>query len=634
MTGTASKAQPGGAAPERSDIPAHYKWDLDRIFPDWSSWQAEFNAVELALPGLRSRQGTLARSSHDLLTTIEALLDVRRRLEIVHVYAALRSDEDTRIGEHTARRGRAGTLTIQYREATSWFEPELLSLPAEQLAEYRRQEPRLALYDQLIRQIEQNRPHTLSPDKEELLAAAGHLARGPGQVFSAFNNADLRFPVVEDEEGARIELTKARYSRLIRSPVRRVRRRAFQAFMDAYRAFKNTMAANLDAHVRGHAFYARTRGYADALEAALAPQAIPVSVYHDLLASTGAHLAAAHRFTSLKKRVLAVDPLREYDLYTPLFPKVELRYSYEQAQALLRDALAPLGVEYLRIVEEGFAQRWIDVHENRGKRSGAYSSGAFDTSPYILLNWSDQLHDTFTLAHEMGHSVHTYLSARQQPYVYADYPIFTAEVASTCNEILLMNHLLGLTTERLPRLHLLDYYLTQINQTVFRQVMFADFEYQAHRLAEEGETLTADLMEQVYTELLTRYWGPDVDFDPQRSPASWLRIPHFYYRYYVFQYATAYAAAVRFARALAAGDRRARQRYLAFLGSGSSRFPLTTLQKAGVDLTTPGPLEDVFALFSELLEEIESLLASPRSGPEQEGDGGRVDAKQEQGGSG
>lgn len=595
-------------APERSEIPAEYKWKLERIFPDWEAWERRFDEVEAALPEVAARAGSLAQSGAALLAAIEAIHTVQRRLEVVLVYASMKSDEDTRIGENTARRGRAGSLAVRFSEAIAWFEPELLAIPSQRLEEIR-QEEHLGRYAHFLDDILRARAHTLSPALEAMLAAAGNLTRGAGQIYSALSDADLTFPAIADAEGQQVALTKARYSRFIKSPDRRVRRDAFVAFQDSYAAVRNTMAAALDANVKNHVFYAEARGFAGTLEAALHPSAVPPEVYHTLLATVDARKSVIHRYTALKRRVLGLDPLEEFDLQVPLFLDAEFTFSYEEAQQILLDAFAPLGDEYVAIVREGYADGWIDVHENRGKRSGAYSGGAYDTQPYILLNWSDQLGDTFTLAHEMGHSVHSYLAHRQQPYVYGDYPIFTAEVASTCNEMLLMHHLLERTQDRRRRLYLLDYYLNQINGTVFRQTMFADFEYAIHRAGEQRETLTADWLDELYQETLVRYWGSQVQWDAERSGLSWTRVPHFYYNYYVYQYATAYAAAAALSAAILGGGTAERERYLNVLRSGNSRYPVDTLRAGGVDMTTDQPVNDVVALFASLLAEIEQLLA-------------------------
>jgi len=600
----------GGAAVERAEIPDPFKWDLDRIFPDWEAWEQAFAEIEAALPDLAARQGTLGDRPGELLAGVEAVLNVQRKLEVVRVYASMKSDEDTRIGENVGRRGRAQGLGVKFGEAVSWFEPEFLALDPATVARFTEEEPGLKLYDHFFDDLQRSRGHTLPPEQEALLAAAGTMALGAWQVFSALNNADLKFPVIKDEQGQEVELTKARYIRFLKSPDRSVRREAFRAFQDTYGAVINTLAANLDANVKNHVFYARARKHAGPLDAALHRNAVPTAVFHSLLETTEANLATVHRFTELKKRVLGLDPLREYDLVVSLFPGAQFKFEYEEAQELLLEALAPLGEEYLDIVREGYRSRWIDVHENVGKRSGAYSNGVYDTSPYILLNWSDRLRDTFTLAHEMGHSVHSYLTSASQPYVYGSYPIFTAEVASTCNEMLLMHHLLERASDRDRRLFLLDHYLSQINDTVVRQVMFAGFENRIHLAGKEGETLTADLLGDMYQEVLRKYWGPAVEFDPERSKIGWSRVPHFYYNYYVYQYATAYAAAAVLSRRVLAGDAEARQRYLGLLRSGDSRYPVETLQVTGVDLSTPEPVTEVFATFGALIDEVEELLAT------------------------
>ncbi len=608
--------RPGAAAVERREVPRRYLWDTGRLFADWDAWEREFGQVERLLPDLGRLRGTLGRSGADLLRAVEAVLAVRRRLEVLYLYASLRSDEDTRDGGGTARRGRIGTLLVAFSETTSWFDPELLALPpgtAEALVE---QEPGLRPYRHFLDEVQRMREHTLDQEREALLAASRNVTRGAGQIFNALNNADLRFPGIEDEEGRRVELTKARYARYLKSRDRRVRRDAFEAYLDTYGGVINTMAATLDANLKNHVYLARARRYSDTLEAALHPDAIPTEVFEALILTTERNLPTVHRYTALKQRVLGVDPLREHDLYVPLFTEQEAEHDYEEACELLLAGLAPLGDEYLEVVARAVRERWIDVHENLGKRSGAYSNSVYGHAPYILMNWSGQLRDVFTLAHEMGHAMHSHLAGARQPYVYADYPIFTAEVASTCNEMLLMDHLLRRASDPGRKLFLLDHYLGQINDTVFRQTMFASFERRIHELSEAGETLTAERLDALYLEILQRYWGPLVRFDTVRSSRTWSRIPHFYYNYYVYQYATAYAAAAVLSRRILAGEDGARERYLGFLGSGSSDYPIPTLRRAGVDMTGAEPVQAVADLFGELLDEVERTLAA---GPAKEG---------------
>ncbi len=594
---------------ERSDVPDHFKWDLSRIFADWDAWETAFSTLEISLDGLAAQRGVMGKSGTDMLRVIETLLDVRRRLEVVRVYAAMRSDEDTRVGANAERRGRASALGVKVNEAMSWFEPELLAVGDEDLSRFVAEDEGLRLYEHFLDDVRRSRPHTLDEAREELLAAAGAMARGAASVFNALDNADLVFPTIRDESGREVELTKARYNKFVRSSDRRVRKDAYTALGETYGRVRNTMAANLDANVSNHAFYARARNHDGALEAALHNNAVPVDVFHSLVSTVNANLPRLHRYTALKRRVLDVKTLREYDLNAPLFPEGEFSFSYEDSCDLLLKALVPLGDDYVETARTGIADRWIDVQENAGKRSGAYSSGVYDTPPYILLNWSGQLRDTFTLAHEMGHSLHSWHATRNQPYVYGDYPIFTAEVASTFNELLLTDHLLKVTDDRARRLFLLDVYLDQINGTVFRQTMFAEFEHAAHRMVEDGGSLTADKLDEMFLESLQRYWGPDVKLHDIFSARTWCRIPHFYYNYYVYQYATAFAASVALSRRVLAGGEAERDDYLGFQRSGSSRYPVETLQRAGVDMTTPEPVSAVFDLFDELLDEVEVLLA-------------------------
>lgn len=598
----------GGAPVERAAIDDCYKWKLEKVFPDWESWGTCLAEVEAALPAIADLQGTLAAGPAELLHAVRTIHDSQRKLEKAVVFAGMRSDEDTRIGENTARKGRASSLAVRFAEASSWFESEVLALEPARLKEAFAAEPDLRIYRHFFDDIQRARAHTLPAEQESLLASAGMVTRGAGQIFNAFDNADLQFKTIADEDGRPVALTKARYYKFLKSRDRRVRQEAFEAFLDGYGAMQNTMAATMDANVKNHVFMAEARRHPGTLEAALHPDAVPPEVFHALVGTISDNIRTVHRYTELKKRILRLDPLREHDLAVPLFPQGEFKFTFDEACPLLLEALAPLGEQYVATVREGIEGGWIDVHENAGKRGGGYSNGVYDTPPYILLNWADQLGDTFTLAHEIGHSLHSWLAIRSQPYVYGNYPIFTAEVASTFNELLLMDHLLKTTTDRDRKLYLLDYQLSQINNTVFRQTMFAEFEHAVHRLGEQGETLTVGTLGEQYAQLLRKYWGPLVEFDPVRSPLTWMRIPHFYYNYYVYQYATAFAAAVALSRRVLGGGPQQREQYLDILRSGCSRYPVPTVQLGGVDMATGGPLADVIALFGTLIDEVETLL--------------------------
>ncbi len=601
-------ANSAGELVERSEIDDKYQWRLDLIFPDWESWEQAFAKLEADLPGLAARQGSLTQSGSALLETIEKMHIAQRLLEKTFVYAGMKSDEDVRIDKNTARKGRISSLAVGFSEAVSWFESELLEIEPERLAELLQEEPGLAVYEHFIHNIQRAREHTLPAQQEALLAGAGLMARGASNVFNAFDNADLDLGAIEDADGNLVKLTKSRYYELLKGSDRRVRKDAFEAFLGAYGRLKNTLAANMDANVKNHVFFARSRGYEGTLEASLHPDAVPPMVFHSLVETISNNFETLHRYTSLKKRVLQLDDLREYDLAVGLFPEGEFKFDYDEACRVVVEAFAPLGADYVREVEKGIAGGWIDVHETAGKRSGGYSNGVYDTQPYILLNWGRQLGDTFTFAHELGHSMHSWLAVKNQPFVYGSYPIFTAEVASTFNELLLMDHLLKSSEEKQRKLFLLDHHLTQINNTVFRQTMFAEFEHRIHLMGEEGKTLTADSLGKLYQEILTRYWGPEVGFNPDLSPLTWSRIPHFFYNYYVYQYATAYSAAVALSRKVLSGNENDREQYLDILRSGCSRYPVETVGLGGVDLATSGPMEDVIKLFGSLLDQVESLL--------------------------
>ena len=599
----------GNAEPvERADIPDRYKWKLEKIFPDWDAWDAACAEVEQALPALANLQGTLAHSGPGLLKALTQIHTARRVLEKALVFAGMKSDEDTRVSENIARRGRVSSLAVNFSEAVSWYDAELLAAGPERLVELTEEEPELELFAHHFDDIMRARDHTLPAEQEALMAASGLMARGASQVFNAFDNADLVFPPINDENGESTALTKGRYSKFLKSGDRRVREDAYTTFLDAYGGMRNTLAANMDANVKNHLFYAKARRHPGCLEAALHPDGVPPAVFHSLLETVDTHQRTIHRYTELKKKVLGLDPLQEYDLAMPLFPGGEFKFDYDEACGVLLEAFAPLGGDYVDTVRSGIDEGWIDVHESLGKRSGGYSNGVYDTPPYILLNWADQLGDTFTLAHELGHSMHSWLAARHQPYVYGDYPIFTAEVASTFNELLLMHHLLEQNQDKQRLLYLLDYHLAQINNTVFRQTMFAEFEHRIHLEGEAGETLTADGLGELYEEMLAKYWGPAATFDPERSHLTWCRIPHFFYNFYVYQYATAYAAAVALSRRVLAGGETEREQYLDILRSGSSRYPVETIALGGVDLSTAKPMEDVVDLFGSLIDRLESLL--------------------------
>jgi oligoendopeptidase F len=506
---------------------------------------------------------------------------------------------------------RATSLSVRVGEAFSFADPELLALPDGRLEALAREAPALSAYAHALDDVVRNKPYTRPEGEERLLAIAADFGATPSTVFGMFNNADLRFGVVTDDEGRDVELTHARYAALQRSPKREVRESAWRTLLGAYRRYENTLAANLAGGVKRHLFVARARGYPSCLAAALGRNNVPTEVYRSLVSTVSGAIAPLHRYMEMRRRVLGVERFEAWDLGAPLLPETARRIPFDEAVTTVREGLVPLGGEYLAAYDEGIAGGWIDVYESQGKRSGAYSWGGYSTKPYLLLNYNDTRDDLFTLAHEMGHSIHSLFTRRAQPYVYGHYAIFVAEVASTMNEALLVERLLARAESAEQEASLLNHYLDQIRGTFFVQTMFADFELRIHEMAEAGEALTAASLGALFRETYARYHGPALALDPLLS-IGWARIPHFYYDFYVFQYATSYAAATALAARVLADGESIVARYLDLLRAGGSDYPVALLARAGVDLTTPGPVLDTIARFSALLDRLEALLPSHR----------------------
>ncbi|KRL38836.1 oligoendopeptidase F [Liquorilactobacillus uvarum] len=590
--------------PLREEVPLKLSWDLTLIFKTDEEFEKELKNIAAMIPDVERRQGTLSKNAAVFLEALETILQLERRMEKVFVYANLKNDQDTGNKHYQGMITRARQLYARVGAGISWFEPELLELSARKLEQYFEQNERLSAYKHLIGKITAQREHFLSAKEEELLAGAADIFATSENIFGVLNNSDLKFPEVQDAKNNLVQLSHGNYGRLLESPQRDVRQGAFKGMYQVYRQFQNTFALSLSSHVHTHNYLAQKRHYPDARSAALTRNNIPVSVYKTLVERVNYHLSLLHRYVSLRKKVLKIDEVHMYDLYTPITKIPGKTYAYKDAQDIVLKALNVLGSNYTARVKEAFESRWIDVVENKGKRSGAYSSGMYDTAPYILLNWQNNLESLFTLIHEMGHSMHTYASKASQEYQYSDYSIFVAEIASTTNENLLTQYLLEHTEDPHIKAYILNHYLDGFKGTVFRQTQFAEFEQWIHEQDAAQKPITAKEMNDFYGELNKHYYGPDIFNDPEIA-YEWERIPHFYYDFYVYQYATGFAAASALAqKILSEGPKD----YLRFLNAGSSDYPIEIVKKAGVDMTQPSYLDSAFDLFEKRLNELEKLI--------------------------
>ncbi|HET7629732.1 MAG TPA: oligoendopeptidase F [Bacillales bacterium] len=593
--------------PKRSEIAVEDKWNLEAIFETDEAWEKEFAEVKGLLPGIAKYQGKLGKSAATLYEVLQLQDEISRRLGQLYTYAHMRSDEDTANAFYQDMNDRVASFAARVSSALSFIVPEILAMEESKLDEFLNEDERLRLYAFALEQINKKRKHILPAEQEAILAQASEVTDNPSNTFGMLNNADLEFPSIKDENGEEVDVTHGRYIRFLESDDRRVRKDAFQAMYDTYGHYKNTFASTLSGAVKSHNFYASVRNYESARQAALDANHIPEKVYDNLISTVHKHLHLLHRYARLRKNVLQLDELHMYDLYTPLVKDVEMKYSFDEAKEMVLRGLKPMGEDYLQVIREGYKNRWIDVYENKGKRSGAYSSGSYSTMPYILLNWQNNVNSMFTLAHELGHSAHSYYTRRHQPYPYGNYSIFVAEVASTCNESLLNHYLLETLEDKKKRLYLLNHMLEGFRGTLYRQTMFAEFEQMIHEKAAAGESLTADKMTRLYYELNVKYFGEDVHVDDDIG-LEWARIPHFYLNYYVYQYATGFSAAASLSKQILQEGEPAVNRYLEFLKAGSSDYPIEVLKKAGVDMTTPQPIEDALSVFADVLEEMEQLL--------------------------
>lgn len=595
------------ALPTRDQIPEELTWKLEDIFATDEEWEEERQKTEELIPEFQKYQGKLEHSADQLFGLLTLQDQISDRLSRLYTYAHMRYDQDTTNSFYQAMNGKAEHLITKASSAMSFITPEILKLDVDTIDKYLQDHEGLQLYRHTLDEINRMRPHILSEKEEALLAEVSDVTDSPSQTFSMLNNADLTFPEVEDENGRKSELTHGRYINFLESNVQRVRRDAFKAMYETFGSFKNTFASTLQGVVKKDNFYAKMRNYDSARQAALNRNNIPEKVYDNLLEAIHEGLPLLKRYIALRKRVLDLEELHMYDLYTPLMKEVNMSFTYEEAQKTVLKALKPLGEDYLQVMKRAFTERWIDVEENKGKRSGAYSSGSYSTNPYILMNWQDNLNNLFTLAHELGHSMHSYYTHENQPYRYGNYSIFVAEVASTCNEALLNEYLVEKSNDVKEKIYLLNHFLEGFRGTVFRQTMFAEFEHKIHLLAQEGEALTADRLTDLYYELNKTYFGDDLIVDEEIG-LEWARIPHFYYNYYVYQYATGYAAAQSLASQILEEKEPAVERYIEYLKAGSSDYPIEVLKKAGVDMTEKTPITNALRVFEDKLNEMEKLM--------------------------
>lgn len=596
-----------GKARKREEIEARYKWKLEDIYSREEDWERDFEQLKLQSQEIESHRDTLGDSAQELLTTLRLLETIDRRMEALYVYAKMRKDEDNTNSHYQTLFDRAQGIMVQVQSATSFVVPEIIAIPEERLREFIAQESELELYQKFFDELLRQKEHILTPAEEKILAMSADLSIAPRNIFTMFNNADIKFPVIKDENGEEIELTKGRYGRLMESSDRRVRLEAFTGLYDSYTKMRNTLASTVSSSVKSDIFYARARKYDSALQASLDGDKISLQVYDNLIKSVHNNLDYMYRYMKLRQKMLGLDELHMYDIYTPLVPEFKMEVGYEEAKNNILQALTPLGDQYLAELKNGLESGWIDVYENQGKTSGAYSWGSYDSHPYVLLNYDNKLDDVFTLAHEMGHSMHSYYSNKVQPYIYSQYTIFVAEVASTVNESLLIDYLLKKSTDPREKMYLINHYLEQFRGTVFRQTMFAEFEKIVHDQVEAGQALTPDSLCQIYRELNALYYGPQVILDKEID-MEWARIPHFYSAFYVYKYATGFSAATAIKQMILEEGQAAVDRYLQFLGSGSSDYPIQLLQKAGVDLDTPEPVDKALQYFNHLLAELEAMV--------------------------
>ena len=591
--------------PKRSEVAKENTWATEDIFPSDQAWAEEYEKLKALPAEIAAFKGTLGRSAADLLAFFKKDDEVSYSLRLLFNYASRKGDEDTGNGFYQDMRNKAMSLMVGLSSAAAYATPEILAIADEVLDSFFTAEPQLEVYRRPIEKIRRQKAHTLSPAEEALLASAGEIAKAPDAIGSSFRNADMRFPDVLDGEGNSRMLTQESLVAYLRSTDDVLRKNAFDTFYTTLRGWRNSIATTLDAQFRQLKFFANVRRYGSTLEASLDKTEVPVAVYHSLIEAVHNNMDKMHRYMALRKKLMNIDELHMYDLYTPIVRDASAEIPFAEAKETVPEALQVLGEDYVALLKEGFDNRWIDVYENEGKRGGAYSAGGFP-HPYVLLNHKNDLGSMFTLAHEMGHALHSYYSCKHQPLCTSNYVIFVAEVASTCNEVLLIQHLLNKTTDKKQRAYLVNHFLEKFRTTLYRQTMFAEFELFMGKACEAGQTLTADLLCKEYHRLNQLYYGDNAVID-EGIAMEWARIPHFYYNYYVFQYATGFSAAIAIAMRILKEGAPAVEDYKKFLSSGGSQDPISLLKIAGVDMASPTPVAEALELFGQLLDEMEQL---------------------------
>ena len=607
MTSTASEGAAKSSVPAREEISDQYKWKLSDMYASDELWQSDFDNLKHTLSTVSQYKGSLTTSAENVADCFQLRDQIGITAGKLYAFARMHRDENSANSKYQAMTGKVESLLAEAGAATAFVEPELLALPDEKLNAFRRH-PRLAQYSFYFENLLRQKKHILSPAEEELLSRASEVTQASQNTFTMLARADMKFPQTIDESGNQVQLSEGRYRSFIMSPDRKVRQQAFQGLFNTYGQFRNTFAATLSGNVKQTMFYAKARKYDSALAAALESDNVPTEVYDNLIATVSNNLAPLHRYVALKKKFLNLTDIHMYDLYAPLGGDTKLTIPYSEALELVKTGLKPLGDDYAANLQTGLTSGWIDVYENQGKQSGAYSWGTYGSHPFVLLNYNNRYDDVSTLAHEMGHALHSHYSHTTQPYSTSSYTIFTAEVASTTNEVLLMDYMLNKTTDKRQRLYLLNQQIEAIRATVYRQTLFAEFEKIIYSKAESGESITADMLESIWHDLNVKYYGTDIVVDKEID-IEWARIPHFYRSFYVYQYVTGYSAATALATQILTEGIPAQERYLSFLKSGGSDYSLEILKRAGVDMSSPAPIEITLRKFSDLLDELEKVLA-------------------------